>query len=420
MGIDPVTHKARSSLALDSLDVKPLVSSTLSHMSQWDRVRMETEARLSSDLYLNKTQAALRGACTPAQTSSTSDLTFLRSWKAQVTESLRRDLTHHANNQNADQSCSATPAAGKQGPLEIQGLLQDWEDSTLHHSSNSASLDNMYNFSTTTSETSSAQLIHRGQANFFASQMQQDLPPLTMREPINLVPSSAALTCEALTSTVVLPRTMDHRSPTSTLSSPFSATPHDHASAADSPLRFLPTSSDHSCGLSSYQSCATPASSGLCSSSAAAFWVPPSFGDSSSSGRDDSPASNSPAAQPLVSSPLQSIPAELLLELQEGELPETPKVHQEITTITNEFGTSSGGSVSNLESLKDYWANMLHLVGPPAATHNQLCPPLNHWFIQRLHSIHVLHDLQIKSSSWWYSYVSTTYWSEMNRTLKLP
>jgi len=75
---------------------------------------------------------------------------------------------------------------------------------------------------------------------------------------------------------------------------------------------------------------------------------------------------------------LQSIPAELLLELQEGELPETPKVHQEITTVTNEFGTSSGGSVSNLESLKDYWANMLHLVGPPVATHNQLCPPLNH------------------------------------------
>lgn len=49
MGIDPVTHKARaaSQLVLESLDLKPIVCSTLTHMSQWDRVRMETEARLS-------------------------------------------------------------------------------------------------------------------------------------------------------------------------------------------------------------------------------------------------------------------------------------------------------------------------------------------------------------------------------------
>lgn len=56
LGIDPVTHKACSTSDLDLWETSSgemskyssLVSPTQSHMSQWDRVRMETEARLSS------------------------------------------------------------------------------------------------------------------------------------------------------------------------------------------------------------------------------------------------------------------------------------------------------------------------------------------------------------------------------------
>jgi len=55
LGIDPVTHKPCGGCTdvdiLESNGLKPLlVSSSLSHTSQWDRVRAETEARLSSSI----------------------------------------------------------------------------------------------------------------------------------------------------------------------------------------------------------------------------------------------------------------------------------------------------------------------------------------------------------------------------------
>jgi hypothetical protein len=47
------THSKTSSetldLVLDSPDMKPLISSKLSHMSQWDSARLETEVQLSHD-----------------------------------------------------------------------------------------------------------------------------------------------------------------------------------------------------------------------------------------------------------------------------------------------------------------------------------------------------------------------------------
>lgn len=55
LGIDPVTHKPCGGCTdvdiLESNGLKPLlVSSTLNHTSQWDRVRAETEARLSRSM----------------------------------------------------------------------------------------------------------------------------------------------------------------------------------------------------------------------------------------------------------------------------------------------------------------------------------------------------------------------------------
>ncbi|CAM6087119.1 unnamed protein product [Calypogeia fissa] len=65
MGIDPVTHKATQS--------PPLMCSKLSHLAQWDSARLEAEARLArgSDVLLN-------------------------SWKSSVTDSIRPDMNPSA------------------------------------------------------------------------------------------------------------------------------------------------------------------------------------------------------------------------------------------------------------------------------------------------------------------------------------
>jgi hypothetical protein len=145
MGIDPVTHKAATAhdlglLDVSGTDVKPLLSATLSHMSQWDRVRAETEARLSSNIInssnnlssfnkssLSQVMSSSNFGMAPSSemkfcssSSSSAGDVFNRSWKTQVTDMLRE---------------SFELAAARLNPLmdqpNYQKVLQDWETSSL-------------------------------------------------------------------------------------------------------------------------------------------------------------------------------------------------------------------------------------------------------------------------------------------------
>ena len=144
MGIDPVTHKAATAhdlglLDVSGTDVKPLLSATLSHMSQWDRVRAETEARLSSNINSSNNLSSFnKSSLSQVMSSSNFDMApssemkfcssssssagdvFNRSWKTQVTDMLRE---------------SFELAAARLNPLmdqsNYQKVLQEWETSSL-------------------------------------------------------------------------------------------------------------------------------------------------------------------------------------------------------------------------------------------------------------------------------------------------
>uniref|UniRef100_A0A7I4FTI5 Uncharacterized protein n=1 Tax=Physcomitrium patens TaxID=3218 RepID=A0A7I4FTI5_PHYPA len=136
LGIDPVTHKECSTadLVLEGADMNPLVSSTLSHMSQWDRVRMETEARLTSATSFSKSAVA-GGIIHPR--SSFSDLeavlqrvlgsdTFMGPWKSQVA---------------TDSASQPIPGAASQAVFaDLQNVFQGLEAS----SPSSASFESLY------------------------------------------------------------------------------------------------------------------------------------------------------------------------------------------------------------------------------------------------------------------------------------
>ncbi|KAG0606638.1 hypothetical protein M758_9G157300 [Ceratodon purpureus] len=129
MGIDPVTHKSTASeeLVLDSIipGLRPVVSSNLTHMSQWDCARAEAEARLSlsrqsslssasSEFHGSPPMTANHFVKTPTQGASTN---FMSTWKAQVAETLRPSF--------GVVELDKTPT----NPVNLQTFLQDWETS---------------------------------------------------------------------------------------------------------------------------------------------------------------------------------------------------------------------------------------------------------------------------------------------------
>ncbi|KAG0562421.1 hypothetical protein KC19_9G144700 [Ceratodon purpureus] len=100
LGIDPVTHKPCRSSDLDVLETSSAemnkfsssVSSTQSHMSQWDRVRMETEARLSSTNSFPRPTPPQPSAYDHRVAPSDAEA-FMSSWKAaQIADS--REVLH--------------------------------------------------------------------------------------------------------------------------------------------------------------------------------------------------------------------------------------------------------------------------------------------------------------------------------------
>ena len=94
LGIDPVTHKPCSSTDLEVLETRSaemnFLSATQSHMSQWDRVRMETEARLSSTTFFPK---PMDDTITPLSAPSDAEA-FLNSWKAARIADSRQAMLH--------------------------------------------------------------------------------------------------------------------------------------------------------------------------------------------------------------------------------------------------------------------------------------------------------------------------------------
>ncbi|KAG0608957.1 hypothetical protein M758_8G146400 [Ceratodon purpureus] len=131
MGIDPVTHKSTSTTEdLDSCSIlpslsRPVVSSTLSHMSQWECARAEAEARLCQQSATSPTSDFVQSSVPQQITFNTvnprgtqdASTSFMTSWKAQVAETLRPSF--------GVVELDKTPA----NPVNLQSFLQDWESS---------------------------------------------------------------------------------------------------------------------------------------------------------------------------------------------------------------------------------------------------------------------------------------------------
>lgn len=264
MGIDPVTHKARSALLLENLDLKPVVCPTLSHMSQWDRVRLETEARLS------------QARVSPPQPSPPGDA-GLRSWKSPLH---RRDLA---------------PS------LDLGAFLQDWDDSLHSHEPDSMS---------TPSESADTFLDTCSSDSYLPFESFPSLLPSPLSKP------------------TALPSVINELSPTSTLASPFGTTPSD----------FLLPPSSLSPGLS--------------------------FGTQFGSQQLPSPKFWTTTTHPSSAPEPASLPAlgDSDLQLNAAELPE---LLMDLPEVPAKVAAGSSWSQYASES-KDYWATMLHLVGPPA------------------------------------------------------
>lgn len=112
MGIDPVTHKATNADELDVLDgllpgLRPVVSSNLTHMSQWENARAEAEARLSRLSSLTSEY--------PKVAQSTA---FMSSWKTEVAETLRPNFG---------------VVEVEKSPVNLQTFLQEWDSSLQPH-----------------------------------------------------------------------------------------------------------------------------------------------------------------------------------------------------------------------------------------------------------------------------------------------
>lgn len=122
------TTNAERELPLDGLlpGLRPVVSSNLTHMSQWENARAEAEARLCRQSSLTSSsnsdvvqsfdvtpKAAVTNMITPSSAS------FMSSWKAQVAQTLRPNF--------GVVEVEKTPA----NPVNLQKFLQEW-DSSLH------------------------------------------------------------------------------------------------------------------------------------------------------------------------------------------------------------------------------------------------------------------------------------------------
>ncbi|XP_024388129.1 myb-related protein Pp1 [Physcomitrium patens] len=131
MGIDPVTHKSTAAEELVHYSIipglRPVVSTNLTHMSQWDSARAEAEARLSRQSSLTSPASDLAQTSLEHQKSNLStkndvnnqvaSSNFMSSWKAQVTETLRPNF--------GVVELDKPPAS----PVNLQKFLQEWESS---------------------------------------------------------------------------------------------------------------------------------------------------------------------------------------------------------------------------------------------------------------------------------------------------
>lgn len=134
-----------------------MISSTQSHMSQWDRVRVETEARLSSTNSFSKPTTTIdnpqfplsfydRGSSAPASNVDT----FLSSWKTDqiATNSTSRPPMHqldapifHTDSFQGLRSSQLWSSACNQLPAETPSLAStsgSQEDNHVHHSRGSS------------------------------------------------------------------------------------------------------------------------------------------------------------------------------------------------------------------------------------------------------------------------------------------
>ncbi|XP_024398171.1 uncharacterized protein [Physcomitrium patens] len=341
MGIDPVTHKEKSNLLLDNMELKPIVCSTLTHMSQWDRVRMETEARLANN-YTKLASQATQGYSCCASPGLSGDAS-VRHWKTQISESLlRREF-----GRGLERSASAS--------IELPAILQDWEEELLHGQALDASL-----YNSPISETPSSSLSDCSQTRFdtqadSTSRFQtfpnfQETPsPAALPQQAADVVCAAPTNCGLFTNPYTEPKTQSSiisteqlMSPTSTLSSPFGTTPLDFllpSSSASCDLAFSPSRASETVQLPS-----------------PTFWTVPASLPTSSSQASD-PAGRAEAA-PHSAEGLMQIPSEILMELQEPSLIPPPKAVAAPATRA-----SPGWSGYGVLESKDYWTNMLHLVG---------------------------------------------------------
>lgn len=315
IGVDPATHKWRSPSQLENLNLKPIMCPTLSHMSQWDRVRMETEARLTQTrLSGHPNITATVPSTQPAPAANTDEL--MRSWKSQVSESLlQRDFA------GLDK---APPASGS---LDFGAFLEelDWEDSLHGH--------DMMSYESTASE--NAEFSHSSVVNS-SLRFDQSFPSL-----FATLPSPEAPTLQQ--SKAQKPTIVNEMSPTSTLSNPFGTTPSDF-------LLPPPTSSI---------SISTPFGSQLLPSSK--FWH---LGSNLLASPVPATTVTTTTSMPMDAASSLPVLGDSDLQLNAAELPE---LLMELPDPLCEFAvappraTTPGWSES-----KDYWATMLHLVGPAA------------------------------------------------------
>lgn len=131
IGIDPVSHESTTAeeTMLDNIitGLRPVVSSSLTHMSQWDCARAEAEARLSRQSSLTSSTSELTQTShqhQPLNLSTESNVNyqdestnFMSSWKDLVTETLRPNF--------GEVELDKTPA----NPVDLRKFLQDWESS---------------------------------------------------------------------------------------------------------------------------------------------------------------------------------------------------------------------------------------------------------------------------------------------------
>nr|PNR52383.1 hypothetical protein PHYPA_008757 [Physcomitrium patens] len=338
MGIDPVTHKVRSNLLIENLDLKPMVSSTLSHMSQWDRVRMEMEARLSSDYFAKSSAhgaAIFEASGTSASFIKAPSDCSMRSWKTQVSESLlRRDFG----------VLEKLPPCS----MDLQTVLQDWEDSLhcqpmepglydsqmrakTHSGSHSGYSQTPRNDNC--SGTTVTDLAARFETFPSFHQTSPSPSPLPQTSQISdSFTSSGTKLFPDLPKPNSLPSMIpEHFSPTSTLSSPFGTSPSD--------FMVPPPSSNCEIAFSTSPPLQLPSPT---------FWT----------------SLSAPTTMGAGDLQLPSEIPELLMELHaEPAVPDLIVA----TVPTTTAGTPGWTSQQGLIESKDYWANMLHLVGPPAS-----------------------------------------------------